>query len=200
MQLSSRLLLQSFGPTDHFIIFFHFLLFSLLFFLLFHELFLESFLPLVLLPELDELDGGSLGDEEVGHADVPSLLRIILRFNFIASSRGLALRCSCHFRLLLLKLLFRSIRFILSLLVGCLDNGERQVEKEEGADEDHGHEEENGERRIHFLVHDHDFGPAFERDALEDIEERPENIVKIRHVEVGIQCLFATVIADRALC
>ena len=81
-----------------------------------------------------------------------------------------------------------------------MDNGECQVEKEEGADEHHGDEEENGEGRIHFLVHNHDFGPAFERDALENVEEGPKNVVKIRHVEVGVQCLFATVITDWALC
>ena len=52
-----------------------------------------------------------------------------------------------------------------------MDNGECQVEKEEGADEDHGDEEENGEGRIHFLVHDHDLGPTFKCDALEDVEE-----------------------------
>ena len=57
----------------------------------------------------------------------------------------------------------------LYLILGerTVDDSKCQVEQEEGADEYQEKEEEEDETGVHFLVHDHDVGPAFQGDALE---------------------------------
>ena len=79
-----------------------------------------------------------------------------------------------------------------------LDNSKSQIEEEKGADENHRHEKEEGPRSVSFHVHDHHNGPAFQTDALENSEQRPENVVKISDIIVWIKSLLAAVVAFRA--
>ena len=90
-----------------------------------------------------------------------------------------------------------SLLLILVLLLGgrviSLDDGQGKIEEEKGANEDERDEEKEGPGRVGLLVHDHNLTPALERDALEDIKERPEDIVEVRHIIVGIERLFTAV-------
>ena len=67
-----------------------------------------------------------------------------------------------------------------------LNDGKSQIKQEKGSNKDHRHEEEEGPRGVGFHVHDHDVWPSFQTDALENIEECPENVVEIRYIIVGI--------------
>ena len=78
------------------------------------------------------------------------------------------------------QLLQLGLRLLLPLLDPVLlvvelrvDDGEGEIEEEEGADEDEGHEEEERVVGVDSLIHDHDVGPAFERDALKDSHHGP---------------------------
>ncbi len=82
---------------------------------------------------------------------------------------------------------FFGLNSYLSLRVGGLNDSQCEIKKEESTDKDHGYKKEYDQRRVGLLVHDHDFGPAFKSDALEDIEQGPEDIVKVGHIIVGIE-------------
>ena len=48
------------------------------------------------------------------------------------------------------------------------------------------------------MVHDHNFGPTFERNALKHVEEGPENVVKVGDIIVRVKRLFTAIVACRA--
>lgn len=93
------------------------------------------------------------------------------------------------------QFLFLGFDPCLSFRVGTIDNGQSQIKEEKRANKHQGYEVEENERCVGLLVHHHDVTPAFKRDALEHIKERPEDIVKICHIVVWVQGLLATVVA-----
>ena len=124
-----------------------------------------QFLPLV---ELEQSLGGALRDEVLSHAQSKCICGTLTIFIFIHSFLLLRGGLRQLFQLAALTLLSLENLLLLDRVLG-LDDREIQIEQEKGAKEDQGHEEENDERRIRFLVHDHDVGPAFQRHALENV-------------------------------
>ena len=170
--------------------------------LLFIELFLGSLffglLVLVFAPEALEFDGGSLGYEEGGHAQlvvVLGLVLVVVVFFVLISFFG------HHGELFLLaaQLFFRLFLDALRLRVGTLDDSQGQIQQEIGTNEDQWHKEEEHPRSVGLLVHDHDLGPALERDALEHVEQGPEDVVKVGDVIVRVERALATKVALWAL-
>ena len=88
----------------------------------------------------------------------------------------------------------------LGLWIWAIDDSQSQVQEEERSYKDQSDEEEKDEWCVCFLVHDHDVRPAFQGDALEDVEEWPEDVVEIGDIIVGIEGLFAAVVACRTFC
>ena len=68
---------------------------------------------------------------------------------------------------------------------GVEDDGEEEVDDEEGAEQDERDEVDDDPRRHPLLQHIHVVHPAFERDALEDGDEGPQDVVKAVH-PVGV--------------
>ena len=104
---------------------------------------------LVAVPESFKLVGGAFSDEKVGDSNVVRQSRCIVISTTFLGLNG-------KFFLLAFQLLLLRFDVILSLRVGTLDDGQGQIEKEKGANEDHGDEEKDGKRRVGLLVHDHD--------------------------------------------
>ena len=106
-----------------------------------------------------------------------------------------------HSKLLLLLLELELLRFIdgLSRRILCLNEGQDQIKKEECTNEHHGHEEEERPHGVGFLVHDHDLGPALHRDALEHVEQGPEDVIKVSDIVVRIERLSAAHVVGRAV-
>lgn len=112
---------------------------------------------LVLLPVLDQAPTRPFGDVVLGHADLePALPRVLIIEAHIVVLL-LRLRCRRQELLLLLgELLLRFFLLLLGFRVFGLDDGQVQVEQEEGTEEDKRHEEEDDKGRVGHLVHDHD--------------------------------------------
>ena len=68
---------------------------------------------------------------------------------------------------------------------GVKDDGEEEVDDEEGAEQDERDEVDDDPRRHPILQHIHVVHPAFERDALEDGDEGPQDVVEAVH-PVGV--------------
>lgn len=161
------------------------------------------FFVFVALPELFELLSGAPSYIELLNTDIQILvvrvlLGILVLVLFLIVALALLLARHSHQLLLLLELLLFTLDALLSLLVLGLNDGQGQVEQEKGTDEYHRHEEEERPWSVGLLVHDHNLGPALHSDALENIQEGPENIVKVGDVKVWVQRLLATEIASRA--
>ena len=84
---------------------------------------------------------------------------------------------------------------LLVLVVGLrelgVDDGEEQVQKEEGASEDHSDEDDEGNIVEGALHHALDVGPALQGDALEHVEQGVLDRVEVGHSIVGIVVLLA---------
>ena len=123
------------------------------------------------LPELFHFVSGPSRNEKGCHADVRSFGGAVVAV-FVAALPvviGLANGRPGHLLLLLLQLELGGLGLTLGLRVCTLDDGQCQIEQEKRANKDHGDEEEYGERMVGLLVHDHDLGPALQRNALENV-------------------------------
>ena len=102
----------------------------------------------------------------------------------------------------LLQLL--GLLLLLVLVVGLrelgVDDGEEQVQKEEGAGEDHRDENDEGDVVEGTLHHALDVGPALEGDALEHVKEGVLDRVEVGDSEVGVVVLLAAEVAAGAAC
>lgn len=132
---------------------------------------LQYQLLLVVLPELDKASTRPFSYVVLSHANLePTLARVFVITAYIIVGL-LRLGCGCQELLLLLE---NSLLGLFLLLLGFrvfgLDDGQVQVEQEEGTEEDKRHEEEDDKWRVGLLVHDHDVRPALERHALENVE------------------------------
>ena len=91
---------------------------------------------------------------------------------------------------------FRPLNFVV-LIEGAVNYRQSEVEQEECTNKDEGDEEEEDESRIGLLVHHHDVGPAFTRDALKDDEQGPEDVIKVCNSIIRIRVHLATEVALR---
>ena len=160
-------------------------------------------LNLPLFDEEFELFDGALSNEELHDTDVQVLAvgvfpAVDIHVFIVVALAALLLGGLSHGQLLLLQLPFLLLDPLLGRLVTGLDDGQEQIEQEEGTDEHHGNEEEEGPGCVGLLIHDHDLGPALHGDALEDIEQGPEYVVEIGDVILWVQGLPSTEVANWA--
>ena len=118
-----------------------------------------------------QFNSSSFGNKELCHANVLWFSAAALVIFVIICSIVLLLgRTASHFFCFLLSLCHFGLFQVLCDLIRALDDGKGQVEEEKRADKHHGHKEEECPRCESFLVHDHNVGPAFQSDALENIK------------------------------
>lgn len=94
--------------------------------------------------------------------------------------------------------------FLLLVFIVCLrelrvDDCEKQVEQEEGTCEDHNDEENEDEVGEGPLHHGLDVGPALKRNALEHVQQRVLDRIKVCNAVVWICVLLSAKVATRAL-
>ena len=135
---------------------------------------------------------------EFSNSDLTTLSCVHLRFAlyFIMHIFLLGL---LHLELATLCLLLGLGFFVLShrLTEGAVDDGKSQIEEKEGSYEDHWDEEEESVISVCHLVHLLNITPSFERDALEDDQQCPKDIVEVGHLIVGIDVLFSAEVSIR---
>ena len=174
--------------------------------LFFSDLLLFCKLFLLVLPPRNvffELFDCALGNEELSDSNVQVLAigvlpAVDIHVFIVVALAVLLFGGLGHGELLFPHLPFFLLDPLLGRLVTGLDDGQEQIEQEECTDEHHGDEEEERPWRIRLLIHDHDLRPALHGDALEDIEQSPENVVEVGDVIVRIEGLPSTKVANWA--
>ena len=142
--------------------------------------------------EFYELLGSTFCDEKFENAQ-RSLIFSIIHQLLLCFILFVFRRVNLH--LVESQFLFLIFDALLGLWVGAIDNGKSQVQEEEGTDEDERDEEKEDYWGVGLLIHDHNLWPALQCDALEHVEKGPEDVVKVGHVVVRIECGLATVVA-----
>ena len=137
-------------------------------------------------PILNQFLGSTFGNEKLSNAKVAHSFLFIFRLLQIVFEIVSFLGGFSNLILFMSELGLLCLKTCLCFRILIIDDCECQIEEEEGADENESCEEEKYERRIGLLVHDHDIRPTLKRDALEDIQKGPKDVVKVRYIVVRV--------------